>query len=537
VVNGNRVRGVVAATAYGPVALLGQVTLDATGDGDVAAWAGAEVVYGSAREHVVMWGYMPQIAAPDLPRNVKTSMVDTTNIYDMNRMIRAERRRAQPGDYDHGVYLAPRESRHVRGGVTLTLTDQLTRRCWPDVVYIAFSNYDMKGEATSDWVRMGIQPPNLTIEIPYRALVPNGLEDILVVGKAFSATHDALAAPRMQPDLENLGGVAAVAAKMALAEGVSVREVDRRRLQERLVALGVLPAHILTRKLRPLRFSQHELWHLAESITAEKPLHAYSDQEIGEAFEGRIPEVDILCAGMEAVPVLEEALSRAEGPRKVRLAQLLCMLGSRAGASVLVDALEKAFRHDELPIRGYPVKHQGPPPDQGADTEEAHLLYALAMAHDERILPLWARVVDLLANATYEDVFDRLRDRLGYAAAVCYGAERLGDPRAIPILQKLHSYPLFRDHVTTGGHQANYMLERLAYAELLIGRALARCGSPEGYLTLIHYLEDVRSLLAEHAHEELISLSGEDHGKNASAWLNWLEEVGDMLGPVPYRAL
>ncbi|MBC7239600.1 MAG: FAD-dependent oxidoreductase, partial [Chloroflexi bacterium] len=180
VVNGNRVRGVVAATAYGPVALLGQVTLDATGDGDVAAWAGAEVVYGSAREHVVMWGYMPQIAAPDLPRNVKTSMVDTTNIYDMNRMIRAERRRAQPGDYDHGVYLAPRESRHVRGGVTLTLTDQLTRRCWPDVVYIAFSNYDMKGEATSDWVRMGIQPPNLTIEIPYRALVPNGLEDILV---------------------------------------------------------------------------------------------------------------------------------------------------------------------------------------------------------------------------------------------------------------------------------------------------------------------------------------------------------------------
>ncbi|MBC7317409.1 MAG: FAD-dependent oxidoreductase, partial [Chloroflexi bacterium] len=45
VVNGNRVRGVVAATAYGPVALLGQVTLDATGDGDVAAWAGAEVVY------------------------------------------------------------------------------------------------------------------------------------------------------------------------------------------------------------------------------------------------------------------------------------------------------------------------------------------------------------------------------------------------------------------------------------------------------------------------------------------------------------
>ena len=220
IVAGAHVRGAVLATPFGPVAALGRVTLDATGDADVAAWAGADTVYGSAREHAVMWGYMPQLAAPDAPRNVKTSMIDTTNIVDYNRMIRAERRRALPGDYDHGVYLGPRESRHIRGDVVMTLTDHLVRRAWPDVVYIAFSNYDMKGEGTSDWVRMGIQPPNLTMEVSYRSLVPNGVEDILVVGKAFSADHDASAAPRMQPDLENLGGAAAVAAALALAQGI-----------------------------------------------------------------------------------------------------------------------------------------------------------------------------------------------------------------------------------------------------------------------------------------------------------------------------
>ncbi|WP_425283883.1 FAD-dependent oxidoreductase [Lihuaxuella thermophila] len=52
---------------------------------------------------------------------------------------------------------------------------------------------------------MGCIPPNLLIEIPYRMLLPKGLDGILVIGKAISATHDALPAIRMQADLENLG--------------------------------------------------------------------------------------------------------------------------------------------------------------------------------------------------------------------------------------------------------------------------------------------------------------------------------------------
>ena len=38
------------------------------------------------------------------------------------------------------------------------------------------------------------------------------LENLLVVGKAFSMTHDASAGPRMQRDLETLGAAAAVGA-------------------------------------------------------------------------------------------------------------------------------------------------------------------------------------------------------------------------------------------------------------------------------------------------------------------------------------
>lgn len=58
--------------------------------------------------------------------------------------------------------------------------------------------------------------------------------------------------------------------------------------------------------------------------------------------------------------------------------------------------------------------------------------------------------------------------------------------------------------------------------ELGIARALARCGSPEGYEVLAAYLDDVRALLAERAHDELIDLTGVDLGKDAQAWSTWL---------------
>jgi flavin-dependent dehydrogenase len=536
ITRGKEVCGAVAATAYGPVAMLAQVTLDATGDGDVAAWAGAQAVYGSSREHAVMWAYMPQVAGPGRPRNVKTSMVDTTNVRDYVRMILAERRRRQEGDYDHGIYLAPRESRHVLGGVVMTLTDQLLKRCWPDVVFVAFSNYDMKGESTSDWVRMGIQPPNLEIEIPYRALIPNGIENILVVGKAFSATHDALAAPRMQPDLENLGGVAALAAAMALQAGVAVRALDVRQLQERLVGVRALPESALRRRLEPMDYTDQELAEMIAGLDADRPLHDYSNQKIGERYEGRIPEVDTMCSGARVIPMLEAAMEEAQGPRKVLLARMLGILGSRQGVPVLIGAVGDLLAPGVLPGRTHRVQHVGLPPDQGCDPEAVHLLYALGLACDPRALALWHRVVDMLQTATKQELFDGYQDLYAYAAAVCYGAERLGDPRAAPILEKLHSHPLFRNQVAAKGVQPDFLEERQACVELMIGRALARCGSPQGYVVLISYLGDARASLAEHAHEELIALTGQDYGKDMAAWSNWLEMAEDGLGPKPFEA-
>lgn len=535
-VEDNSVRGAVIATRWGPLALGGQVTIDATGDGDVAAFAGVPHVLGSARDHSMMYSYMAQVIRPGRPRNVKTRSVDVTNIEDYTRGIMAERRNRQEGDMDHGIYLAPRESRHIQADVTMTLTDQLVRRAFPDTVLLSFSNNDIKGQSTSDWIQMGLQSPHLDIEIPYRALLPVNLENVIVAGKAFSATHDALAAPRMQPDMENLGGIAALAAAMSIHMEISPRALPVPALQARLVEAGALPVRILDRQLVPLRFSTAELDARLARIDPESPLHRFSHMQNNVRYPGRVDLVDMMCAGPQIVPYFEARMEQAQGRLQLLLAQALAVLGSRQGVDLLVDACLADLQGPRLPVQDETIMYTGIPPDQHAASDVAFLLYSLGLARDRKALPVWQRVIDLMAHETPSDVMDRKRATYYYASSVCFGIERLGDPDCIGMLRQLHSYaPFRRRHAQeTNTLGVDYVDERLAYLELVIGRCLARCGSPDGYLILIDYLQDVRAVHAEHAHTELLSITGKDFGKDQAQWSDWLERHGDRLPRVPY---
>jgi hypothetical protein len=164
-----------------------------------------------------------------------------------------------------------------------------------------------------------------------------------------------------------------------------------------------------------------------------------------------------------------------------------------------------------------------------------YLLYSLGMARDSCALAVWEQVAERL-DFSDEDFRDGLKAPFYYVDALCYGAERLGDPRAVPMLLRLHSHPLLHGQVSRHGAQPDYMLERLATLELVIGRALARCGSPLGVQILTGYLDDARSLLAEHAHRELARISGHDFGKDAAAWQSWLAGQGGRLSPAAWRA-
>ncbi len=535
-VDGDQVGGVVVATRAGIGVIRAKVVIDASGDGDVAAFAGADYIYGNERDHVVMWYALAQFPRPGLTRNHFTSMVDVSNIEDYARAILAGRRRGGTKEemHDHGIYIAPRESRHIKADIVLTLTDQLRERRWQDVINVPFSNHDVKGHTGSDWLRVGLIPPNLEIEIPYRALLPRGLENILVVGKAFSATHDALPAIRMQADLENLGGAAALAAAQAVRTGESLRTISLTDLQTRLVEANVLPPAVLTRALHTRTYSDAGLRALIDAMPTF-PLYDYSDMELTDLYEGAIPLVELCCAGAQVIPLLVEALAKAE--RKVLLAQALALVSANQGVPVLIEAINVDLQDDTLPPRSAHIRYTQLPPDHGAMPDVVYLLYSLGMVADARAIPVWQRVVDLLATATEEDFYDGMKGVFYYVDAVCFGIERLATPDLIPLLEQMHTYTSLHGKTAYASFQPDFVQERLAYLELVIGRTLARCASVDGYLILVSYLSDNRVLLAEHAQSELVAITGVDHGKDVAAWSRWIELNADDLESVAFHQL
>ena len=237
VLGGNQVRGVVAATPYGPIAVLAKVTVDTTGDGDVPAFAGARFTYGAARDHYPMWYNLAEYSSPTVSEWHFAHTVDVTNIDDYTKAFLLSRR-GGPKCFDHGNYIATRESRHILGDTVLSLTDLLRHREFPDVINLGAGQMDCHRRIASDWLRMGLLCPILPSEMPYRALLPQGLENILVSGKATSMAHDAMYNTRNQPEMENMGGSVGVAAAYAVRDGVSPRKVDLPKVQKRLVDVG-----------------------------------------------------------------------------------------------------------------------------------------------------------------------------------------------------------------------------------------------------------------------------------------------------------
>lgn len=272
-----RVCGVLAATPYGPAAFFGDVTLDTTGDGDVAAFAGGANVYGSERDRFGMWASMAPYNPPAQYMGNFSSTVHMGDIRDLTRFITAERRRIHlrfNGEvHDHATYVAPRESRHILGDKVITLMDQLLHKRHKDTIQLSFSNHDPKGRSMADIVYFGIIPPNLEIEIPYGALIPKGLEQLIVAGRAISCTHDALCAIRMQDDIQQQAGAAGLAAALSIHQGVSPRDLHVRVLQEKLVKMGALRPHVLNYSEQ----DDNQLWEeglstLIEGLTGNEPM-------------------------------------------------------------------------------------------------------------------------------------------------------------------------------------------------------------------------------------------------------------------------
>jgi hypothetical protein len=146
-----------------------------------------------------------------------------------------------------GSLLGVRETRRIVGDYVLTLDDYQRRASFPDEIgryAYPIDNHPVRpGKATYAQHRREFDEAlrykkGESYGIPYRVLLPHGLDNVLVAGRCVSADRMVHGSIRVMPGCFITGQAAGVAASMAAQRGSGTRDVDVKDLQRRLRELG-----------------------------------------------------------------------------------------------------------------------------------------------------------------------------------------------------------------------------------------------------------------------------------------------------------
>jgi hypothetical protein len=125
-----------------------------------------------------------------------------------------------------------RESRRVVGEYVLTEEDHQHCRKFSDA--IARNRYPIDIHLAKGGIELRKLPDDDYHEIPYRCLIPKGLENVLVAGRCLSATFAAQSSVRIQPVCRAMGEAAGAAAALCSQSGCSPRELPYSALRPHL---------------------------------------------------------------------------------------------------------------------------------------------------------------------------------------------------------------------------------------------------------------------------------------------------------------
>ena len=138
-----------------------------------------------------------------------------------------------------------RETRRIRGEYRLTIEDYKKRAVFEDEIGRCCYPVDIHSSTTDSEEQAQVVK---TIEatrfkkgesygIPYRALIPAGIANLLVPGRAISSDRPIQSSIRVMPPCFVTGQAAGIAATLAAGQS-DVRAVDTAVLQQRLAELG-----------------------------------------------------------------------------------------------------------------------------------------------------------------------------------------------------------------------------------------------------------------------------------------------------------
>jgi len=494
-----RLTSLVAAGPEGVRVVEARAFIDSTGDGDVAAMAGAPFAMGREGDGLLhaFSQSAGQLADPrdtelegrEVPPgvtlrrmgivNFDAGYVDPDDVVDLarGRRLGLKRLRFERWTSDRRwTYIAPhlglRQGRQIIGDYQLTLGDEIGGATFPDTIAYAVSHYDnhsleYDGEsdagATWTWL-LGQWRTRMGCEIPYRCLLPQGVEGLLVACRALSVTQDAHYQLRMQRDMQRLGEAAGIAAAMAAKENTTPRALDVRRVQAVLRDLGALRDADRPQAALPDKTTEELVADLASAESARPAVWQL-------AFRGH----------EDALPALRRAAEAAEPSARFFASAALALARDAVAVPELIAAVRE--RRDETPD-GFRAAPQWLP-----------AVVLLGRVGDKRAVPELAAVLD-----------DREAPLTAVICAV-RALGRIGAPSAEPAIRRL----LARNDLETErflqfsmGNAAKATEEARWQVDLAAAEALKRMGRPDPSVAE-PYLTDDRAYVRRYARRVLES--------------------------------
>ncbi len=309
---GNQVTGAVIATPGGTFVVEAGAVVDATGNADVAAAAGAETRFSDDDEPALQGTGMSRAVPGVHYANCDYTFTVDSDAADLTRTFVAGREK-YAAEFDLAQLAGTRERRRIVGEFTLKPEDFLLHRTYSDTLVAAHSNFDTHGFTTHPlfWLFPPGEEP-FDARVPFRCLLPKTLDGILVTGLGISVHRDAMPVVRMEADVQNQGFAAGLIAAMTARHNRTVRGIRIRELQRMLISVGILPRETLEEN---------------DGIHPERAV-----------AEFRRPAL-IFHDPAAALPKLREEFADAPGPD---LAALLAALGDASGRRVLLAAIRNA---------------------------------------------------------------------------------------------------------------------------------------------------------------------------------------------------
>ena len=474
------VKGVVVATPQGRGVVLAKIVIDSTGNSDIAYAAGAKCEYTSGSVLAVQGAGLPWHNLGTGYTNTDWTFIDDTDVVDVWRAFVVAKKK-YTDVYDLGQMVDTRERRRIIGEFVMSPLDISNNRTYPDTIVIARSNFDTHGFTIHP--AFMLKPPDrkaMFVNVPYRCLLPKGLKHILVTGLGVSAHRDAMPVIRMQPDIQNQGYAAGIAAAMASRSNTGVRQIDIKKLQKKLIDAGILPDRVL-KEIDSYPLPEEKLTEAVKTIVND--------------FEG----LEIVLSHLkDTMPLLRRAYEVAQDEEaKLKYAHVLGMLGHSCGSNTLIEAV-KSRSWD----KGWNYTGMG---QFGASISELDsLIIALGRTRDKKGLnPILEKAEQLEVDSEFS-----------HYRAIAIALETLGHPDACEPLAKLLKRPGMSGHAFMSIHAAKKLTppnsvdtstRNRSLKELVLARALYRCGDYNdiGKNILNGYTQDLRGHYARHAREVL----------------------------------